>query len=50
MLNIWMPFVKIHNLEILTDDSLDANRLILNIQFVIDTNPGKLESIQIDIK
>jgi len=50
MLGIWMPFIKIHNLEILTDDSLDSNKLLLNIQFIIQSSPGKLESIQINVQ
>jgi len=50
MLKTWMPFVKIHKLEILTDDGIDNNKLLLNLEFVIETNPGKLESVQVNIE
>ncbi len=51
-INFWMPFVRIVSVDIKTGDESrgeDPNRVVIDVRFILNSNPKNLESVQIDM-
>ena len=51
-LKFWMPFVTIASVDVMTGDETKGEnpyRVIINVRFMINSNPKQLESVQIDL-
>jgi len=51
-LKFWMPFVNIASVDVMTGDENrgeNPNRVIINVRFILNSNPKSLESVQIDL-
>ena len=46
MVDTWMPFITVRGMNIHSED----NSLSIKIEFILNKNPGKLESVQVDIR
>ena len=45
MVDTWMPFITVRGLNIHSE----KNSLTIQIEFILNQNPGKLESVQVNI-
>ena len=51
-LNFWLPFIQVKDLQIQMSsatDSINNNKLIINVVFNITRDPNTLESVQVEI-